>query len=421
MLRMNDTGSMAFSRHTGQGRPPVILQILPALNAGGVEQGVIDINAAIVKAGGQSIVVSNGGTRVHEIQRHGGIHIQLPAHSKNPVIMMQNVKRLCSIIREYNVQIIHACSRAPAWSARKAAQKTGIKFMTSVHAAHKVQNSFKRFYNSALTKGERVIAVSHFLADYLEDEYGTDPNRIRVVHRGIAVEKFHPNSVTPDRLIRLSTEWRIPEGAPIVFMPSRLTRLKGHICLIDALVKLRNKDIFCIMLGASEKNSGYGAELVRHIEENGLGGQIRIVNQCQDMPAAYMLANAVVAPSLVPEGFGRVPIEAQAMGRPIIASDHGGTRETIVRNETGWLVPPDDSEALSQALREALGLDIKQRAILATRGMSHVAEHFTVEQMCSKTLDVYAELLGEVAPQLTDRNSAVEMEYGDVKAAAAQK
>ena len=413
MLRMNETGSMTFSRHVGQAHSPTILQILPALNAGGVEQGVIDINAAIVKAGGKSIVVSNGGSRVHEIQRHGGLHIELPVHSKNPIVMMRNIKRLISVIREHKVDVVHACSRAPAWSAKRAAEKAGVRFVTSLHAAHKVQNSFKRIYNSSLTKGERVIAVSHFLADYLEDEYDTDPTKIRVIHRGIAVEKFHPNSVTPDRLVRLSREWRIPEGAPIVFMPSRLTRLKGHMVLVDALAALGNKDIFCVMLGASEKNSGYSQELVNHIEEKGLAEQIRIVDRCQDMPAAYMLATAVVAPSLVPEGFGRVPIEAQAMGRPVIASDHGGTRETIVRHETGWLVEPDNAKALTDALDEALNLDIKHRAVLATRGMSHVAQHFTVEQMCSKTLDVYAELLAG-RPHIqnpSQTQSPVEMEY----------
>lgn len=413
MLKISENSSLSFQNYVAAKGAPTILQVLPALNAGGVEQGVIDINAAIVEAGGKSIVVSNGGSRVHEIQRAGGIHIETPVHSKNPITMMRNINRLVKIIREYDVKVIHACSRAPAWSARRAAEKTGIRFVTSVHAAHKIQNGFKRAYNSALTKGERVIVVSHFLADHLESEYNVDPTRLRVIHRGLAVEKFHPNSVTPDRLVRLSEQWRIPEGAPIVFMPARLTRLKGHKFLVDAMAKMNNEDVFCIMLGTVEKNSGYSQELTHHINDRGLSTQIRIVDFCKDMPAAYMLSTVVVCPSLVPEGFGRVPVEAQAMGRPIIATDHGGARETIVKNETGWLITPEDSDSFAQALSEAINLNVKERAILATRGMSHVADHFTVEQMCSKTLDVYADLLGagELSGHSRPAEHAVELEY----------
>ncbi len=413
MLRINEKGSLPFQNYVAAKGAPTIMQILPALHAGGVEQGVIDINQAIIEAGGKSIVVSSGGARVHEIQRAGGIHIEAPVNSKNPITMMRNVKRLQNLIREHNVDVVHACSRAPAWSAKKAAEKSGVKFVTSVHAAHKIQNGFKRAYNSAITKGERVIVVSHFLADHLETEYDVNPTRIRVIHRGLALEKFHPNSVTPDRLVRLSEEWRIPEGAPIIFMPARLTRLKGHKFLVDAIAKLKNKDVFCIMLGTVEKNSGYSQELMHHIDSKNLSSQVRIVDFCKDMPAAYMLSTVVVCPSLVPEGFGRVPVEAQAMGRPIIATDHGGARETIVKNETGWLIDLDDTNAFAEALDEALNLNVKERAILATRGMSHVADSFTVEQMCSKTLDVYADLLGanDLPRQQKTEGSAVELEY----------
>lgn len=413
MLKINQNGSLPFQNYVAAKGAPTIMQIVPALNAGGVEQGVIDINAAIVEAGGKSIVVSNGGTRVHEIQRAGGIHIEMPVHSKNPITMMGNIKKLKKLIAEYNVDIVHACSRAPAWSAKQAAEKTNTRFVTSVHAAHKIQNGFKRAYNSAITKGERVIVVSHFLADHLEQEYDVNPSNVRVIHRGLAVERFHPNSVTPDRLVRISEEWRIPEGAPIVFMPARLTRLKGHKFLVDALAKLKNKDIFCIMLGAVEKNSGYSQELMHHIDSKGLSAQVRIVDFCKDMPAAYMLSTVVVCPSLVPEGFGRVPVEAQAMGRPIIATDHGGTRETIVKNETGWLIEPENTDEFAEALDEAINLNVKERAILATRGMSHVAENFTVEQMCAKTLDVYAELMGaHELPSVSHAvEDAVEIEY----------
>lgn len=388
-----DITSNAFRQFAEAGHAPVIMQIVPALNSGGVEQGVIDINAAIVRAGGVSIVVSAGGLRVHEITKAGGLHIALPVHSKNPITIFANASRLRRLIRQYNVDVVHACSRAPAWSAARAVRGTRARFVTSCHSAHKISGNLKRFYNSSIAGGERVITVSHFLADYLEKNYSVDPNIIRVIHRGVALEKYHPNSVTPDRLIGIAQKMRIPDGASVVMMPGRLSRIKGHMFMLDAIAALQRRDLFCLFVGSDIGNQEYRKELERHIAARDLGGSVRIVTDCNDMPAAYMIATVVVSPSLVPEGFGRVPIEAQAMGRPVIATDHGGTRETILRDETGWLVPPGDVGALTRALKEALDLDARGRAALATRAMTHVAEHFTNEQMCQGTLDVYADVM----------------------------
>lgn len=393
MIRTFDAVSLAFRQFVDEHHKPVVMQVLPALTSGGVEQGVIDINAAIVKAGGQSIVVSSGGIRVHEITRAGGLHIELPVHSKNPLTMWRNISALRRIIRNHQVDLIHACSRAPAWSATRAVEGTGARFVTSCHAAHKVSGKLKRLYNSAIAKGERVIAVSHFLADYLEQNYAVDPNMIRVIHRGLPVEKFHPNAVTPDRLINVTKDWRIPDGASVVMLPGRISRIKGHMFLLDALEQLNRKDLFCLFVGSDHGNHSYRKELEDYIAKKGMEGSVRIVTDCKDMPAAYMISTMVVAPSLVPEGFGRIPVEAQAMGRPVIATDHGGARETIIRDDTGWLVTPGDVGQLAAAMDEAMSLSGKERALLATRAMSHVAEYFTVEKMCAETLDVYAELL----------------------------
>ena len=404
MIRNWDSTSVAFRQFVQRGHAPVILQVLPALNSGGVEQGVIDINAAIVKAGGRSIVVSSGGARVHEIAKAGGLHIELPVNSKNPLVMAANIGRLRKVIREHDVDVVHACSRAPAWSAGRAAQGTPARYVTSCHAAHALGGTLKRLYNSSIAKGERVIAVSHFLADYLEKNYKIDPNIVRVIHRGVAMEKFHPNSVTPERLIRLTQEMRIPDGAAVILLPARLSRIKGHMFLLDAMEKMARKDVFCLFLGSDIGNEDYRKELDSYIASKDMGAQVRIVPACNDMPAAYMMATVVVAPSLVPEGFGRVPIEAQAMGRPVIATDHGGTRETILREETGWLVEPGNVDALASALNEAMGLSARDRAALATRAMGHVAQHFTNEQMCQGTLDVYAEALEAAGIQAAPSN-----------------
>lgn len=374
-------------------KQPVVIQVIPELSAGGAEQGCIDIAAELMRSGAKAIVVSNGGNRVHELARVGAQHINMPVHSKNPIVMWNNIRRIKNLIHKYDADIVHARSRAPAWSAYKACLATKTPFVTTCHAPYNVQNETKRFYNSSITKGDRVIAISHHVADYMRNNYKMDPQKIRVIHRGIAIEKFHPTAVTPDRVINLSREWRIPDEASIVMMPGRLTRWKGQLVLIDAMSRLPNKDVFCVIIGDHQGRKEYLEELETEIRNKNLEGRVRIIPHCNDMPAAYMLAACVVSASTDPEGFGRVPVEAQAMGRPIIATDHGGAQETILRGETGWLIPPNDAQSLSESIAEALSLNPTQRAILATRAMSHVAQYFTRDVMADQTLNVYAELL----------------------------
>ncbi|MCB1556126.1 MAG: glycosyltransferase family 4 protein [Alphaproteobacteria bacterium] len=391
---------------------PVIMQVIPALGPGGAEQGCIDITDELVRAGAKAIVVSHGGSRVHEINRVGGVHISLPVHSKNPVTMLRNVYALRQLIRKYKVDIVHARSRAPAWSCYKACQGTGARFMTTCHAPYNTGESrLKTLYNSAIARGERVIAISAYVAAYLRRHYKINPENIRIVHRGVALERFHPTAVTPERMIQLSRQWRIPDGSSIVLLPGRLTRWKGHHVLIDAMNYLNRKDVFCVLIGADQGRTEYRKELEDAIRDKGLGGQVRIVDHCNDMPAAYMLATVVVSASTDPEGFGRVPVEGQAMGRPVIATDHGGAQETIVRGRTGWLVPPGDARAMAGALREALSLDPTQRAILATRAMAHVAAHFTRDKMADETLNVYAELLEQ---KMTENKTALKARPTDL-------
>lgn len=373
----------------------VVLQIIPALGAGGAEQGCIDVAAELVRCGAKSIVVSNGGARVPEILRRGSIHIDLPVHSKNPLVMWRNIGRIRRIIKEHNVDIVHARSRAPAWSAWKACKGTATRYMTTCHAPFNISGNVKRFYNSSIAKGERVIAISEYVRDYLLKNYEIDQRNIRVIHRGVAIEKFHPNSVAPLHLIKLSNDWRLPDGCMIVMMPGRITRWKGHHVLIDAMAKLNREDVFCVLIGDDQGRTEYRQELEETIATKELEGRVRIISHCNDMPAAYMLSTVVVSASTDPEGFGRVPIEAQAMGRPIVATNHGGAMETVIDGETGWLIPPNDSDALAQAISKALDMDPLARAHMATAGMTNVAHHFTRETMVAQTMDVYAELLEE--------------------------
>jgi glycosyltransferase involved in cell wall biosynthesis len=376
---------------------PAILQVLPRLETGGVERGTIDITAAIVEAGWRAVVVSGGGQMVREVERAGGLHVTLPMYSKSPLVMRANIRRLAALIRLHGVHIVHARSRAPAWSALAASRRTGAHFVTTFHGAYNESNVFKRRYNSVMAKGERVIAISEFIADRVVSAYGAEPDRVRVIHRGIDLDIFHPSAVSPERMIQLSGEWRLPDAAPVIMLPGRLTRWKGHEVLIEALARLGRNDVRCVLVGAEQGRDRYRRDIDDHIARAGVGRFVQIVGDCRDMPAAYMLADVVVSASTDPEAFGRVAAEAQAMGRPVIATNHGGARETVVPGETGWLVPPGDPDALSTALGEALSMTAQRRESMARSAIGHVALNFSRAHMCAATLQVYDEVLAAAA------------------------
>ncbi len=370
------------------------MQIIPELGTGGAEQGCIDIAAEIVKSGARSIVVSNGGARVPDLLRIKSDHIDMPVHSKNPMTMYRNIGRIKRMIKKHSVDIVHVRSRAPAWSAYRACKSLRVPFVTTVHAAYKGNdNNFKHFYNSVMAKGDRVIAISKFIADYVRSNFDIDERNLVTIPRGADMDKFRPELVKAERAINLATAWRVPDGAPLILMPGRISKIKGHMVLIEALEKLGRRDIFCIMVGPNQGRNEFQAELEQAIEDKNLSGIIRIADTCSDMPSAYSLASVVVAPSIVPEGFGRIPIEAQAMGRAVIASDYGGFRETIIDRETGWLFKVGDSDHLAECLRQALALNNEQREQLADQAMRHIHTNFTKDKMCNDTMEVYADIL----------------------------
>lgn len=373
-------------------RPPVVLQILPSLATGGVERGAADVAAALAAAGGKSIVVSSGGPMVREVERAGAVHITLPVESKNPLVMYRNVARLVRIIEEQGAEIVHARSRAPAWSAYYATRQTGSIFVTTFHGTYGHANPLKVRYNAVMTRGDAVIAISHFIADHIREVYGVSGPHVRVIHRGIDIDYFNPARVTAERLIEMSNRWRIPDGMPVVMLPGRLTSWKGHALLIRALAKLGRDDIRCLMVGSDQGRHRYRAALDDMVEKLDLGGVVQFTGDCRDMPAAYMLADAVISASTKPEAFGRVAAEAQAMGRPVIASDHGAARETVLAGKTGLLFPPGDAEALAAAIADVLAMTTVQRESLADTAIAHIQANFTKEKMCAETLALYDEL-----------------------------
>jgi glycosyltransferase involved in cell wall biosynthesis len=374
---------------------PVVLQVLPSLVTGGAERGAIDVAVALARAGGTPVVASAGGPMVHELDRHGVRHVAMPLASKNPLVMWRNARRLEDLVRETGAQVVHARSRAPAWSAWLAARRAGVPFMTTFHAPYNFKGEAKRLYNSVMARGERVIAISEFIRDHVLTHYAVEPARVRVIHRGIDVEHFSPARVHRERMVALARAWRVPEDRHVIMLPGRLTRWKGQAVLIEALARLRRRDFYCLLVGSDQGRAGYRQELLDLVRAHGLEGHVHLADHCSDMAAAYLLSEVVVNASSDPEAFGRVIVEAQAMGRPVIVTNHGAVRETVLAGETGWVVPPGDVESLASALEEALGLSPDEREEIAGRAIEFVSGRFTRERMCAATLDIYRELAGE--------------------------
>jgi glycosyltransferase involved in cell wall biosynthesis len=379
-------------------RPATILQVVPALVTGGVERGTVDVAASIVQGGGNALVASAGGPMVHELERSGARHIALPLDRKTPWAIRRNARLLADLIEAEHVDIVHARSRAPAWSAMMAARRTGRPFVTTFHGVYNFSGRLKHWYNSVMARGDRVIATSDFIAQHIIENYGVDPARIRLIHRGVDVQLLDPRAIKPDRVVALARDWRVPDDMPVIMLPGRVTRWKGHSVLLQALARLGRRDVLCLIVGPEDSKDRYRRELESLVESLGLAGLVRFVGICRDMPSAYMLADVVVSASTDAEGFGRIAAEASAMGRPVVATDHGGARETVVPGETGWLVPPADAEALAAALGEALALPPHEREALSLRAQAHIRASFTKDRMCAATLALYAEILQGLPP-----------------------
>ncbi len=368
---------------------PTVLQVLPSLVAGGVERGTLEIAEAIIGAGGQALVASAGGSLVGPLERLGARHITLPLRTKNPLAMLRNAAALARLVAAERVGIIHARSRAPAWSAWLAARRSGAHFVTTYHGTYNEGFAGKRFYNSVMARGERVIAISEFIADHVRERHGTDAGRLRVIPRGVDPRRFDPALVPPESLAALRAEWRLPEGCPVVMLPARLTRWKGQGVLLDAMARLPGNAV-AVLVG--DGGSGWRRTLVARAGELGLADRLRLVGHTDDMAAALLLADVVVHASTDAEAFGRTVIEAQAMARPVIAADLGGPRETVEHGVTGWRVPPGDPAALAAAIGAALALPAADLAAMGQRARAHVLAHYTTGAMQAATLAVYREL-----------------------------
>lgn len=371
---------------------PAVLQVLPALGSGGVERGTLEIAEAQVRAGMRAFVASAGGALVPRLEALGARHVTLPLATKSPVGIWRNAGALAALVRAERIAIIHARSRAPAWSAWIAARRTSARFVTTYHGTYNESVPGKRLYNSVMARGERVIAISHFIAEHLRARHGTDPARIRIIPRGVEESQFDPARVDPARVATLRAAWGVPADRPVVMLPGRLTRWKGQGVLIEAMARLP-ADVVALLVGDAQGRAGFVDELRRRIAALGLADRVRLVGHADDMPAALLLADVVVHASTDPEAFGRTVIEAQAMERCVIASDLGAPRETVEEGVTGWRVPPGDPDALAGAIARVLALPVQDRAAMSARARAAVLAGYTTARMQTATLDVYRELL----------------------------
>lgn len=379
--------------------PRCLLQIIPSLDAGGAERACLDIAGAVHRHGGQALVASSGGRMAGELALLGGELVLMPAASKNPLVMLVNALRLVRLIRSRKVDLVHARSRAPAWSAWIAARLTGVPFVTTFHGFYNAQNPFKRFYNRIMLRGARVIAGSHFMAAHIRSTYHPQTDHVVVIARGIDAHRFNPEAVSPERVAALRQAWKIPDGARIVLLPARLTRWKGQLLLVEALAKLDRADVIVALCGDAQGRDGYEQEIRALAQKLGVAAQLRITGDIADMPAAYCCAHIAVSASSDAEAFGRVPVEAMAMGCSIVAADHGGAAETLRTSDDGpafgVLFAPGDAAALTAALARALAAPRGGGAERAAAARAHVLANYSTQRMCAQTLALYREVLAK--------------------------
>ena len=376
---------------------PVIAQIIPALHNGGVERGTVETAQAISDVGWRPIVISSGGMLESQLKRVGAKHINLPVNQKNPVSWILTKPRLRKILLGENVDIVHVRSRAPAWISLPVAKSLSIPTVATIHGKFEATNLFKRAYNKQMLYADEIIAISEYTKSVIEYQFPklVESLSLNVIHRGVDLSIFDPKNVTQQRIINEAERIGLPDDLPVVMLPARPTSWKGHIMLLHAISKLEHLDVAIVLLGAGDANTRFVEILEKKSVELGLGANVRIARSTRDMPAALMLADVVVMPSVYPEPFGRIAIEAQAMGRPVVAFEHGGAKETILNEKTGWLAKPNDVDSLAQSLEKALGISGLERDNLSKLAQSNVKRRFSIKKMTKSTLNIYRGLLLE--------------------------
>lgn len=376
-------------------KKPVILQVLPELGQGGVELGTIQVAEALTEAGIKNFVASAGGRKEYNLEKLGVKHFKLPLKSKNPFVIFKNADKLAEFIKKEGINIVHARSRAPAWSAYFAAKKAGVHYMTTFHGTYGLgPKGIKKIYNRVMTLGEKVIVISSHIKNHVLKHYNVAENKLAFIHRCVDVEKFNNNAVTPERLKNIIEEYDLPTDKKIILLIGRLTRWKGQELLIDALAKIKDrKDFHCIFTGDDQGRVKYTEGLLNKIKEYDMTGDFTFIKHTDDVPALMKACDIVVSASIEPEAFGRIAAEGEAMGKIVLASNIGGSLDNLKDGITGRHFISGDADDLSQKLIWALDLPENERKKISENAQNFVKENFTKQIMCCKTIEVYKELV----------------------------
>ncbi|MBP3546374.1 MAG: glycosyltransferase family 4 protein [Alphaproteobacteria bacterium] len=378
----------------GKEEKPIVLQVLPELQHGGVEWGTIQVAEALQQNGYTNFVASAGGRLEYELDKMKVKHFKLPLKTKNPIKLYLNSLKLEKIIKENGINIVHARSRAPAWSAYWAARRAGVKYMTTFHGTYGLgPKGIKKVYNKVMTFGQLIIAISTHIKNHMLQNYNVAESKMRLIHRCVDVEKFSPKSVTQERIIRTIKENNLPEDRPIISLVGRITRWKGQHILVEAMSMLKNKDAYALIVGSDQGRVKYTEELKETAKKLGVENRIKFIGESFDIPALLMVSDVVLSTAIEPEAFGRAAIEGQAMGKIVLASNIGGSLENLVDGVSGRLFKSNDAKSLAEAMDWALSLPDEEKKKFSEAAIKNVHDNFTKQIMCDKTIAVYHELL----------------------------
>ena len=377
-----------------------VLQVIPKLGYGGAETGCYDIAHYLPENNCESFIVTSGGELLKFVNKQKVKLIRLPVHSKNPLIILFNSIALIFIIFFYNISIVHARSRSPAWSCFFASKITGRKFVTTFHGTYNFNNKFKKFYNSVMVRSDLVIAGSNFIFTHIKDNYSNflkTKSKLLVIFRGINVDYFDPTTITETQEKKLLESWGIEENKKIILLPGRLTPWKGQELFLEALnlvnIQLGYEAFYAVILGNDQGRDLYKKRLVRLSEQYRMTKQVKFIDHCKDMALAYKVSNIIISSSIEPEAFGRVAVEAQSMQKIIIASNIGGSNETVINEKTGYLFDSESPESLCEKILKVFNLDDTILKSLGIAGRKNVIKKFNVEKMCFSTYSEYKKLI----------------------------
>ena len=376
-----------------------VLQVIPKLGFGGAETGCYDLAHYLYEQDCKSYIATSGGDLLKYVDKKKVKIIKLPVHSKNPILILLNSIILTLIILFLNINIVHARSRAPAWSCLIATKLTFRKLVTTFHGTYNFSSNFKKFYNSVMVRSDLLIAGSNFIFSHINEnylKYLNSKKKFLVIFRGINTEYFDQEKLKKNSVSKLKTLWQIDDNSKVILLPGRLTSWKGQELFIEAINKFKklnaDVDFTAVILGNDQGRTVYKKKLERLVEQYNLTNDFRFIGKCEYMPAAYMLADIVISSSIEPEAFGRVSVEAQSMKKPIIASNIGGSNETIIDNKTGILFESGNAESLSKKINEIINLDTLTLELMGKEGRKNVINRFNIEKMCLNTYSEYKKL-----------------------------